>query len=172
MPGNTKSQPGKNDINAYQYLKVISRHSEFVYVLTFDWKWCFSLHKSLILCLIQERPWRIKCNNQSQLWQWVQMLTQRFIVTNDLEIFEREKFAKWRYMCVGGEIWGQKSEARKIKLGKVRDQSWRPNLSCHTVSKSEEIVFLFPIRCTVCWDFFMSSIKSTNWCIAGTKMAH
>ena len=112
---------------------------------------------------------------ENQMQQSVSTLT---VSTNvDAEIY-RDKWLGnlWERkvckveMCVGGEIWGQKSEARKIKLGKVRDQSWRPNLSCHTVSRSEDIIFLF--RCTVCWDFFMSSIKSTNWCIAGTKMAH
>ena len=32
-----------------------------------------------------------------------------------------------------------KKESKKdIKLGEVRDQSWAPNLSCHTVSKFKE----------------------------------
>ena len=59
-----------------------------------------------------------------------------------------------------------KKESKKdIKLGEVRDQSWAPNLSCHTVSKFKENRkknFLVKASCVALWEFFTGSIKTAN----------
>ena len=60
----------------------------------------------------------------------------------------------WRNMICKKEKYDlQKGEQKDIKLGEVRDQSWAPNLSCHTVSKFKEnrkkLLGESKLRCTV-----------------------
>ena len=79
------------------------------------------------------------------------------IKTNGLEIFYKKKLQSmcvWRNMiCKKEKYMICKKSKKDLKLGKVRDQSRAPNLSCHTVSKFKENIKKLlgesELRCTV-----------------------
>ena len=133
MLGNTKSQPGKY---AFSFLFVFLRKNYQIILIRIVKVVCF------VVKILQYKIVGAGTTLENQTQQSVSTLTvsrnqkkPRRNLSRQMswKSFER-KLAISR--CVLGEIWSEKIKARK--RGKVRDQSWTPNLSCHTVSVSGE----------------------------------